>query len=118
MTPPLRPRRLAPPLSLTLALALALNVVGCGGPRRSSTPPQVPASNPAPAHSPRPTEGEARRQLQAALLGADDQFNRGENDLACGQVQRAQRLVAQRADRATPSQREQLLRFQRACSTL
>jgi hypothetical protein len=52
------------------------------------------------------------------LLGADDQFNRGENDLACGQVQRAQRLVAQRADRATPSQREQLLRFQRACSTL
>ena len=115
MTAPLRPRRLAAPLSLTMALAL--NVVGCGGPRRSSTPPQVPA-NPAPAHSPRPTEGEARRQLQAALLGADDQFNRGENDLACGQVQRAQRLVAQRADRATPSQREQLLRFQRACSTL
>ena len=114
MTAPLRPLRLAAPLSL----ALALSVVGCGGPRRSGAPAPAPTSAPAPARSPSPPEAEAKRQLQAALLGADDQFNRGENDLACGQVQRAQRLVEQRSDRATPSQREQLLRFQRACSTL
>lgn len=108
------PRR----LPALLSLALALSVVGCGGPRRSGAPAQAPPSTPAPARSPILLEGEAKRQLQAALLGADDQFNRGENDLACGQVQRAQRLVEQRAERATPSQREQLLRFQRACSTL
>ena len=101
-----------------LPLALGLMLVGCGGPRRSSSPAPAPATKPAPAPSAAPQEAEARRQLQAALLRADDQFNRGENDLACGQVQRAQRLLEQRAERATPSQREQLLRFQRACSTL
>ncbi|GDX71630.1 hypothetical protein LBMAG39_00630 [Cyanobium sp.] len=52
------------------------------------------------------------------MLSADDQFNRGENDLACEQVQRAQRLLGQRPEAASATQREQLLRFERACSTL
>ncbi|MFM7696419.1 MAG: hypothetical protein ACKO6G_07080 [Vulcanococcus sp.] len=101
-----------------LALVLALGLAACGRPRPSPPPPAAPAASPTTAATGGPTEPQARRQLQAALASADDQFNRGENDLACGQVQRAQGLMQQRADRATPAQREQLLRFQRACSIL
>ena len=100
-----------------LALVLALGLTACGRPR-PTPPPAAPAASATAAPTDGPTEPQARRQLQAALASADDQFNRGENDLACGQVQRAQGLMQQRADRATPAQREQLLRFQRACSTL
>jgi len=101
-----------------LALVLALGLAACGRPRPSPPPPPAPAASPTTAATGGPTGPPARRPLQAALASADDQFNRGENDLACGQVQRAQGLMQQRADRATPAQREQLLRFQRACSTL
>jgi hypothetical protein len=105
-------------MALGLGLGLTFTLVGCGGRRGSAPPAQAPPSNPAPTARPAAGEAELRRQLSGALQAADDQFNRGENDLACGQVQRAQRLLETRPERATAGQREQLLRFQRACSTL
>jgi predicted small lipoprotein YifL len=108
--------RLVPHVTL-LALALALGACGRPGPR--STPGANPGA-PAPAApaGAGAAESGAQRQLQEALLSADDQFNRGENDLACGQVQRARTLLNRRQATASAAQRQQLLRFEQACSTL
>lgn len=109
--------RLVPPTTL-LALALALALGACGRPGPRPTPDANPATPAQPAPAGAAAEAGAQRQLQAALLSADDQFNRGENDLACGQVQRARTLLNQRPARASAAQRQQLLRFEQACSTL
>jgi hypothetical protein len=92
--------------------------VGCGRPGPQTSPPAPPGAPQRPVPAAASPEATARRQLQDALVSADDQFNRGENDLACGQVQRAKALLRQRTDRANAAQRAQLLRFEQACSTL
>ena len=112
----MRPRTALPTTLLALALASAL--VACGRPGPRPSPGGAPTSPAEPAPPGAAAEAGAQRRLQAALLSADDQFNRGENDLACEQVQRARALLKQRPGRASAAQRQQLLRFEQACSTL
>ncbi|MFM2204678.1 MAG: hypothetical protein RLZZ560_73 [Cyanobacteriota bacterium] len=110
----MRARRAIGTTLLTLALALG----ACGRPEPRPSPGEAPTPPVEPAPPGAAAEAGAQRRLQAALLSADDQFNRGENDLACEQVQRARALVKQRPARASAAQRQQLLRFEQACSTL
>jgi predicted small lipoprotein YifL len=109
--------RLVPHVTL-LALALALALGACGRPGPRPTPGANPGAPAPAAPAGGAAESGAQRQLQEALLRADDQFNRGENDLACGQVQRARTLLNRRQATASAAQRQQLLRFEQACSTL
>ena len=112
-TPPLQRRGTA-----LLGMALVLCLVACSRPGRDRATPPTAAPSPAAAPPAEPSPAQSRQRLQAALQSADDQFNRGENDLACEQVQRAKKQLGQRPEVASPAQREQLLRFERACSTL
>ena len=105
-------------VGLAVMSSLVLSLVACSRPGRDRAAPPTAAPSPAAPAPVLPTPQQSRQRLQAALLSADDQFNRGENDLACEQVQRAQRLLGQRPEAASATQREQLLRFERACSTL
>jgi len=73
---------------------------------------------PGPLPAPEQPRSEPQRQLQQTLSTAEDLFNRGENDLACEQVQRAQ-LLRRRLAAPPPAVSDDLLeRFSRACPTL
>jgi hypothetical protein len=98
-------------------LALALGLTACGQPAPDrNTPRPRPASDhgAVPAAPVRSSEAPQRPLLQA-INSAADLFNRGENDLACEQVQRA--LALQNSATAPLPQhlQSQLETFRRAC---
>ena len=105
--------------SALLMALLSAGLVACGRPGPNGGPaaaPPQPATGPLPA--PEQPRSEPQRQLQQTLSTADDLFNRGENDLACEQVQRAQ-MLRRRLAAPPPAVSDDLLeRFSRACPTL
>ena len=74
-----------------LLAALALSLSACAP---KPKPPAQPAKDSAQPTTPNPTPNAAATtpQLQEAIQAATDLFNRGENDLACEQVKRAEGL--------------------------
>ncbi|CAK6689241.1 MULTISPECIES: hypothetical protein [unclassified Synechococcus] len=101
-----RRRSAAGLIGVTLLLALT----GCNQWRKPTAPQPTPAQPTVEPSKPPAQSGEAEQQQNEAEARAADLFNRGENDLACEQVERALALRA----RAPIS--EQLERFQQACT--
>ena len=100
------------PLGVLLLLA-ALG--GCAKPTATPAPPadSKPPSRPV---APAPPNPEQRKQeeLDRLLGSANDLFNRGENDLACEQVNQAAALSPRGR---TAAQQLQLQRYQAACES-
>jgi len=92
-----------------LSASVLLAVAGCNPWRRPAAPPSQPAKPTSPPSQPSAGAPQAEQRAEAETKAAD-LFNRGENDLACEQVQRA--LGSQ----ATTPISEQLKRFQQACT--
>ena len=98
------------------SLCAVLALVSCSrsGSDRPATPPVQPSQPLQPAAPPsgQSTTPAGSAPLQQHLRSAADLFNRGENDLACEQVNQATALSG---SSAAPTS-EQLQRFQQACS--
>lgn len=106
-----RLHRRKPAAGLLLA-SLVLVLVGCSPRRSQPTPVTVPAKPPSTAPSEQ-TAPPANTAVQGALAAASDLFNRGENDLACEQVAKAE----QQQRSATTAPPAQLERYRQACQT-
>lgn len=98
-------RSAAAVISASLLLALA----GCNLWRRPAQPPAKPPEPSNQPNTPAAPSSEPEQQRNEAEARAADLFNRGENDLACEQVQRALELQG-----SSPIN-DQLARFQQAC---
>ena len=97
------------PLLLT---ALALSLSACAP---KPKPPDQPAKDSAQPTTPKPTPNAATTpQLQEAMQAATDLFNRGENDLACEQVKRAEGLKGSSSS-ADAALTQQLNDYRQAC---
>ena len=105
--------------SVLLISLLAAGLGACGRPGPSGGP-AAPRPNPAtpPLAKPKASPAATQRQLHEALSTAEDLFNRGENDLACEQVQRAQGLRQRLTATPPDTSDDQLARFSRACPAL
>ena len=107
---------------LQTALVIGLLVAGLGACTRPGPGggPARPHSEPAPRPTQQPVAAQpgVERQLQQALSSAEDLFNRGENDLACEQVQRAEALRRKLPAPLGAGSATQLDRFSRACAAL
>ena len=104
------------------ALVIGLLVAGLGacthpgpggGPAKTNATP-----SPRLVNKPEAAQTGGERQLQQTLSSAEDLFNRGENDLACEQVQRAEALRRKLQTPPAAGSAAQLDRFSRACSAL
>ncbi len=96
-----------------LLAVLALSLSACAP---KPQPPAQPAKDPAQPTAPKPIpEGAATTpQLQEAVEAAADLFNRGENDLACEQVKRAEG-VKPSSSAADVELSKQLRQYRKAC---
>ncbi len=96
-----------------LLAALALSLSACAP---KPQPPDQPAKDFAQPSTPKPTPnaGSTTPQLQEAVQAATDLFNRGENDLACEQVKRAEGLKGSSAS-ADAALTQQLNDYRQAC---
>ena len=96
-----------------LLAALALSLSACAP---KPQPPAQPAKDSAQPNTPKPTPNAAATtpQLQEAVQAATDLFNRGENDLACEQVKRAEGLQGSSAS-ADAALTQQLNDYRQAC---
>jgi len=96
-----------------LLAALALCLSACAP---KPQPPAQPAKNPAQPTAPKPIpEGAITTpRLQEAVEAAADLFNRGENDLACEQVKRAEG-VKPSSSAADAELSKQLRHYRQAC---
>jgi hypothetical protein len=106
-----RLHRRKPAAGLLLA-SLVLVLVGCSPRRSQPNPVTVPAKPPSTAPSEQ-TAPPANAAVQGALAAATDLFNRGENDLACEQVAKAE----QQQRSATTAPPAELQRYRQACQT-
>ena len=106
-----RLHRRKPAAGLLLA-SLVLVLVGCSPRRSQPNPVTVPAKPPSTAPSEQ-TAPPANTAVQGALAAATDLFNRGENDLACEQVAKAE----QQQRSATTAPPAELQRYRQACQT-
>lgn len=96
-----------------LLAALALSLSACAP---KPQPPDQPAKDSAQPSAPKPTPNAAATtpQLQEAVQAATDLFNRGENDLACEQVKRAEGLKGSSSS-ADAALTQQLNDYRQAC---
>ena len=96
-----------------LLAALALSLSACAP---KPKPPDQPAKDSAQPSAPKPTPNPAATtpQLQEAVQAATDLFNRGENDLACEQVKRAEELKGSSSS-ADAALTQQLNDYRQAC---
>ena len=106
-----RLHRRKPAAGLLLA-SLVLVLVGCSPRRSQPNQVTVPAKPPSTAPSEQ-TAPPANTAVQGALAAASDLFNRGENDLACEQVAKAE----QQQRSATTAPPAELERYRQACQT-
>ena len=93
-----------------ISAALLLAVAGCNVWRRPVEPPAEPTQPSSQPNKPAAPSSGPERQRRNAEARAADLFNRGENDLACEQVQRALTL------QGSASISDQLARFRQACT--
>jgi len=93
--------------------ALALSLSACAP---KPQPPAQPAKDSAQPTTPKSTPNAAATtpQLQETVQAATDLFNRGENDLACEQVKRAEGLKGSSAA-ADAALTQQLNDYRQAC---
>jgi len=103
--------RLACGVGLSLTVSLAL--MAC----QRSTPPAKPTgpgsgTNKVEKDAAGASREQKQRELAALLQDAEDLFNRGENDLACDRVARADALSGSLSVAATNSQEQ----FKAACN--
>ena len=106
-----RLHRRKPAAGLLLA-SLVLVLVGCSPRRSQPNPVTVPAMPPSTVPSEQ-IAPPANAAVQGALAAASDLFNRGENDLACEQVAKAE----QQQRSATTAPPAELERYRQACQT-
>ena len=105
---------------LLIILLLVSGALGaCGKPAAEPEQPPVgpDESRPSPTQPTAPSQEQAeqRKQLQAALNAATDLFNRGENDLACDAVKRAQDLASAPGTTSGTTLEQQLTSYRAAC---
>ena len=100
-------------LKLLLLAALACSISAC---TPKPKPPAEPPNAPVVPAAPKPNTGDAATtpRLQEAVESAADLFNRGENDLACEQVKRAEGLKGSSAS-ADAALTQQLNDYRQAC---
>ncbi len=94
-------------------IALGALLVSCGPAARQSPPKNQP--QPAVSDEQQRQRQEQELQLQTLTDEAEDLFNRGENDLACDQVEQASALMPAAASASPAIVIEGLKRFQQAC---
>ena len=94
-----------------IGATLLLALTGCNQWRKpTAVPPTTPAQPTVQPSTPPAPSREAEQEQNKAETRAADLFNRGENDLACEQVERALAL------RARAPSSDQLERFRQACT--
>ncbi len=98
-------------LKLLLLAALACSISACT-PKPPAEPPKAPVVPAAP--KPRPSGAATTPRLREAVESAADLFNRGENDLACEQVKRAEGVTGS-GSAADLELSQQLERYRQAC---
>ena len=100
-------------LKLLLLAALACTISAC---TPKPKPPAEPPNAPVVPAAPKPNTGDAATtpRLQEAVENAADLFNRGENDLACEQVKRAEG-VKPSSSAADAELSKQLRQYRQAC---
>ena len=100
-------------LKLLLLAALACSISACTPkPKPPAEPPKAPVVPAAP--KPRPSGAATTPRLREAVESAADLFNRGENDLACEQVKRAEGVQGS-SSAADLELSQRLERYRQAC---
>ena len=100
-------------LKLLLLAALACSISACTPkPKPPAEPAEAPVVPAAP--KPRPSGAATTPRLREAVESAADLFNRGENDLACEQVKRAEGVKGS-SSAANAELTKQLNDYRQAC---
>jgi hypothetical protein len=103
--------RLMISLGGSLSLLLSLTLVACQRPK-TPEPSTTPADDPQGKSDRSKSREEVLKQRDSLIREAEDLFNRGENDLGCDRVNKADALSRSLSVAATSAQEQ----FRAACS--